>query len=171
MRATVVGRLCYGSYSVNDRAVRQAQRLIDARQYVLDSDWGEVQPRAAAEKAFLESHTWDDTRSGISGSPTEPRSTPRQARLRLRRLPSRPPDRPDRLRVSGCRMHGADPKTVEATLGSNWTDTDGPGRSLSERAPLLERSRLAHDPVRNREAPGVSSGLAFLQMAGIPPSP
>lgn len=60
MRATVVGRLCYGSYSVNDRAVRQAQRLIDARQYVLDSDWGEVQPRAAAQNAFLESHTWDE---------------------------------------------------------------------------------------------------------------
>lgn len=48
------------SYSVNDRAVRQVQRLIDARQYVLDSDWGEVQPRAAAQNAFLESHTWDE---------------------------------------------------------------------------------------------------------------
>jgi hypothetical protein len=46
------------SYSVNDRAVARAQRLIDARQYVLDSDWGEVQPRAAAQNTFLESHPW-----------------------------------------------------------------------------------------------------------------
>lgn len=48
------------SYSVNDRAVARARRLIDARQYVLDSDWGEVQPRAAAQNTFLESHTWEE---------------------------------------------------------------------------------------------------------------
>jgi len=38
--------------------VAQARRLIDARQYVLDSDWGEVQPRAEDETAFLETHPW-----------------------------------------------------------------------------------------------------------------
>jgi hypothetical protein len=48
------------SYSVNDRAVVHAQRLIDARQYVLDSDWGDVQPAAADENAFLESHSWEE---------------------------------------------------------------------------------------------------------------
>jgi hypothetical protein len=48
------------SYSVNERAVARAERMIDARQYVLDSDWGDVQPRAAAENAFLEAHSWDD---------------------------------------------------------------------------------------------------------------
>ena len=47
-------------YSVNDRAVRRARRMIDARQYVLDSDWGVVQPRAEAENAFLESHSWEE---------------------------------------------------------------------------------------------------------------
>jgi hypothetical protein len=46
------------SYSVNPDAVAHARRLIDARQYVLDSDWGEVQPRAAEQNAFLESHPW-----------------------------------------------------------------------------------------------------------------
>ena len=46
------------SYSLNDRAVQRARRMIDARQYVLDSDWGVVQPRADAENAFLESHSW-----------------------------------------------------------------------------------------------------------------
>ena len=47
-------------YVVNDAAVAHARRLIDSRQYVLDSDWGEVQPRAEAENAFLERHSWDD---------------------------------------------------------------------------------------------------------------
>jgi hypothetical protein len=48
------------SYSVNKAAVANARRLIDARQYVLDSDWGEVQPTAADTTAFLESHSWEE---------------------------------------------------------------------------------------------------------------
>ncbi len=47
-------------YSVNERAVERARELISARQYVLDSDWGERQPRADGENRYLESHTWDD---------------------------------------------------------------------------------------------------------------
>lgn len=47
-------------YSVHDAGVAKARALIAARQYVLDSDWGEVQPDAAAENAFLERHTWDE---------------------------------------------------------------------------------------------------------------
>jgi hypothetical protein len=47
-------------YSVNRRAVERARKLIDAKQYVLDSDWGERQPRADDENRFLKSHTWDD---------------------------------------------------------------------------------------------------------------
>jgi hypothetical protein len=46
------------SYTLNRRAVAHAKRLIDARQYVLDSDWGEAQPRANAQNRFLESHSW-----------------------------------------------------------------------------------------------------------------
>ena len=48
------------SYSVNKRAVAHARQLIDARQYVLDSEWGEVQPRPEDENKFLESHSWDE---------------------------------------------------------------------------------------------------------------
>ena len=48
------------SYSLNDAAVAHARRLIDARQYVLNSDWGEVQPRADEQNRFLETHTWED---------------------------------------------------------------------------------------------------------------
>jgi hypothetical protein len=48
------------SYIVNERAVARAQRLIEARQYVLESDWGSVQPRAASENKFLASHSWEE---------------------------------------------------------------------------------------------------------------
>jgi len=48
------------SYSVNKRAVAKAKRLIDAHQYVLASAWGDVQPSADDENAFLESHSWAD---------------------------------------------------------------------------------------------------------------
>lgn len=45
---------------VNDDAVAHARDLIDRRQYVLDSDWGDVQPDAEAENAYLERHSWAD---------------------------------------------------------------------------------------------------------------
>jgi hypothetical protein len=48
------------SYSVNADGVAHARRLIDARQYVLDSDWGRVQPNAAAENDYLARHTWEE---------------------------------------------------------------------------------------------------------------
>lgn len=47
-------------YALNDDAVAKARALIDSRQYVLDSDWGEAQPRADAQNAYLESHSWRD---------------------------------------------------------------------------------------------------------------
>ncbi len=48
------------SYDVNTDAVARCRELIEARQYVLDSDWGDVQPGAEAQNAFLEHHSWDD---------------------------------------------------------------------------------------------------------------
>jgi hypothetical protein len=48
------------NYGVNKTAVKKARSLIDARQYVLDSDWGDVQPRADAQNAFLEKRSWDE---------------------------------------------------------------------------------------------------------------
>jgi hypothetical protein len=47
-------------YSLNQRAVAQARQLIDARQYVLESVWGDVQPNADDENAFLDAHSWDE---------------------------------------------------------------------------------------------------------------
>lgn len=45
------------SYTLNRRAVTHARKLIDAHQYVLESDWGEAQPSAADENAFLKAHS------------------------------------------------------------------------------------------------------------------
>jgi hypothetical protein len=47
------------TYTVNKAAVAHARKLIDGKQYVLDSDWGDVQPKAADENAYLESHSWE----------------------------------------------------------------------------------------------------------------
>ena len=48
------------SYSVNPDGVAWAEHLIDSGQYVLDSDWGQVQPRASQQNDYLESHSWAD---------------------------------------------------------------------------------------------------------------
>jgi hypothetical protein len=48
------------SYTVNKKAVARAKSLIEANQYVLESEWGEVQPTADDENAYLESHSWEE---------------------------------------------------------------------------------------------------------------
>jgi len=48
------------TYTVNRKAVARARELIEKRQYVLDSDWGEVQPDADAENRYLRNHAWDE---------------------------------------------------------------------------------------------------------------
>jgi hypothetical protein len=48
------------SYAVNRRGVAQARKLIRARQYVLRSEWGNVQPKAADENGFLRDHSWEE---------------------------------------------------------------------------------------------------------------
>jgi len=47
-------------YALNEAAVRNCRRLIEAKQYVLNSDWGEVQPRADVQNDFLERHSWEE---------------------------------------------------------------------------------------------------------------
>jgi hypothetical protein len=48
------------TYTVNRATVEHAESLIDRRQYVLHSDWGEVQPGAEAQNTYLERHSWDE---------------------------------------------------------------------------------------------------------------
>jgi hypothetical protein len=47
-------------YRVNEAGVARARQLIDARQYVLRSEWGRVQPSAEDENAYLARHSWDE---------------------------------------------------------------------------------------------------------------
>ena len=54
-------------YAVNERGIAHVRKLIEARQYVLNSDWGEVQPRAEDENAYLERHSWEDYASWFLG--------------------------------------------------------------------------------------------------------
>jgi hypothetical protein len=62
------------SYTVNQQAVARARQLIDGRQYVLDSDWRDVQPKPEDENAYLDSHGWEGYASwhlGLSDGATE----------------------------------------------------------------------------------------------------
>jgi hypothetical protein len=48
------------SYAVNKAALAHARELIEARRYVLRSDWGERQPSAADQNRYLKTHSWDE---------------------------------------------------------------------------------------------------------------
>ena len=48
------------SYTVNKAAVSFVRELIDKKRYVLDSDWGEVQPSADDQNAYLDKYSWDE---------------------------------------------------------------------------------------------------------------
>src|SRR3954454_20882268 len=52
------------AYTVKPRALARARdragELIAPRQYVVRSQWADVQPRAAEQNAFLASHSWDE---------------------------------------------------------------------------------------------------------------
>ena len=48
------------TYELNKQAVAHARHLIDGHQYVLDSDWGDVQPRAEEQNEFLDRHSWEE---------------------------------------------------------------------------------------------------------------
>ncbi|MFC7492413.1 MULTISPECIES: hypothetical protein [unclassified Knoellia] len=46
------------TYSVNKAAVKHCRELIKSGKVVLDSEWGDVQPDAEAQNAFLDKHDW-----------------------------------------------------------------------------------------------------------------
>jgi hypothetical protein len=48
------------SYKVNRRGVAHARELIRAKRYVLESEWGQAQPKADDENAYLEHHSWKE---------------------------------------------------------------------------------------------------------------
>ena len=48
------------SYTLNEAAVAHTRELIEARRYVLNSDWGERGPTADDENAYLKNHDWTE---------------------------------------------------------------------------------------------------------------
>ena len=44
---------------VNQSAIAKARALIEAKQYVLNSDWGERQPTTAQQNADIKRNGWD----------------------------------------------------------------------------------------------------------------
>ena len=48
------------TYTLNDAAVEHARSLIDARQYVLESRWGDVSPSPDDENGFIERRGWEE---------------------------------------------------------------------------------------------------------------
>ena len=48
------------SYRVNKRGVAKARALIDAHHYRVRSRWGDAQPGAAEQNAFLKTHGWEE---------------------------------------------------------------------------------------------------------------
>ena len=67
------------TYAVNPAAVAHASRLIDGRQYVLDSDWGEVQPERRRRTPTSSGTRGTTTPPGTSASPRAPTTRPRPA--------------------------------------------------------------------------------------------
>lgn len=47
-------------YVLNQAGFDHAVRLIESRQYVLRSEWGEVQPTAEDQNRYLLRHSWDE---------------------------------------------------------------------------------------------------------------
>ncbi len=58
--ASIVRQSAVARYEVNPTGVAKARELIDSRQYVVRSEWGQAQPTADDENRFLEDHTWDE---------------------------------------------------------------------------------------------------------------
>jgi hypothetical protein len=48
------------SYIVNEAGLAKARELIEARRYIVKSNWGERQPDAETENKFLKRNSWDD---------------------------------------------------------------------------------------------------------------
>jgi hypothetical protein len=47
-------------YLVHEAGLAHARELIEARRYVLRSEWGRVQPSAEEENAYLARHSWPE---------------------------------------------------------------------------------------------------------------
>lgn len=84
------------------RRVARTRELIASRHYVLDSEWGDMQPAADVQNSSLDRHGWADYSAWPLGLTVDPAAdTQGQVRVRRGRLPPNPPKRADRMRLSG----------------------------------------------------------------------
>ena len=60
LRRALIPQCPCGFVRREPRCRRPGRAADRARQYVLDSEWGDVQPKAADENAYLESHSWEE---------------------------------------------------------------------------------------------------------------
>ena len=98
------GRLM-ASYAVNEDAVARCRELIEAKQYVLDSDWGDVQPNADGRQRLPRPALVGRVRR-LAPRPDRGRERRDQGalRVRLRRPAAGAPHRADRLRLPRLRV-------------------------------------------------------------------
>ena len=120
------------SYTANNRAIEHARELIEGRQYVVRSDWGEVQPKAAEQDAYLASHTWDDYAVWHLGL-TRARATRPRAGMRSSSATS-----------AACIAPGSSPVTTAPPSGttrrSSWQRTSS-SRCSTRSAPSVHVAR------------------------------
>lgn len=151
------------SYSVNPEGVAWAQRLIDSGQYVLDSDWGKVQPRAVSRTPSSSRTRGTNTPSGTWRSPMAPPTRPR------------PGTRSRTATSAACTGWGSSPAGTGPPSGGTRTSNSPPttccsawtararDRPAEHRRPGLAGllrgrrvrwplARRRHLPVRGREA-------------------
>ena len=131
------------SYSVNKAAVAHARRLIDGRQYVLRSDWGDRQPDAEAENRYLDLARLGGLRRL---APRSHRGRDRRdegtLRLRLRRPAAGAPLRADRVRVPGGGVASQGDRARRARAP--------PAPRRQERLTTVARGRGRGEPDRSR---------------------
>ena len=139
------------AYALNEHAVEHARELIDARQYVLRSVWNEVQPSAADENAFLETHSWDEYSAWHLGL-TEGAADETKARYAFvvgdfRRI--------HRMGLIACHYRAAEWRHKEIELAAHELSAFGAGDGA--RRLQRDRDRAADALARSRSAEPRSS--------------
>src|SRR4051812_4423278 len=140
-------------YLVNEAGIAHARELIEARRYVLRSEWGRVQPTAEEENAYLAKHSWAEygawhlapSRTATSAACTAWGSSPATTG-----------------RPSGATRRSSLPRT---TCCSCWTPP-APERTV-ERLPLTSPIRAAPEELAELCGRHVSSSLDDLADHGM----
>ena len=134
------------SYAVNHDAVAHCRELIEKKQYVLDSDWGSVQPGADAQNAFLERHSWEEYAAWHLGL-TEGATDETKARYAfvygdLRRVHRTASSRASTARRSGGTRTSSSPRTTCCSCSTALGLTRLSARAACTPRPAPARSAL-----------------------------